>query len=344
VDVGRQKTILLVEDEFLIALAEKKTLEKYGFSVVSAGTGEQAVEKATGDPGIDLVLMDIDLGPGMDGTRAARAILETRELPVVFLSSHTERQVVEMTEGITSYGYIVKNSGETVLIASVKMAFRLFEARLSVQAQKMEMETAYEETQVSNETLLRTQRELVEHELALAESEAKYRRLIENSHDLIYTLSPEGMFTFVSRSWTAMLGHAVDEVIGKPFAPFVHPDDLPACSALLREVVETGRRAQNVEYRVRHLDGSWRWHSSDAAPMRDASGAIFAYEGSTRDITERKLAEAKIREQMDELRRWVDAGLGREERILELKREVNSMFAGAGLPPRYPSAAEASRG
>jgi DNA-binding NarL/FixJ family response regulator len=64
----------------------------------------------------------------MDGTEAAQEILQKRKLPLVFLSSHTEREVVEKTEGITSYGYIVKNSGETVLIASIKMAFRLFES------------------------------------------------------------------------------------------------------------------------------------------------------------------------------------------------------------------------
>ncbi|MFW5784062.1 MAG: PAS domain S-box protein, partial [Spirochaetota bacterium] len=78
---------------------------------------------------IDLVLMDINLGAGIDGTQAAEQILARRELPIVFLSSHTEPEVVEKTEKITSYGYIVKNSGETVLTTSVKMAFRLFDSR-----------------------------------------------------------------------------------------------------------------------------------------------------------------------------------------------------------------------
>jgi PAS domain S-box-containing protein len=62
-------------------------------------------------------------------TEAAAIILEQKEIPLVFLSSHTEPDVVEKTEGITSYGYIVKNSGVTVLLASIKMAFRLFEAK-----------------------------------------------------------------------------------------------------------------------------------------------------------------------------------------------------------------------
>lgn len=123
------KTILLVEDEPLVALAERDTLERHGYAVIQAADGRQAVQIASEGSQIDLVLMDINLGDGIDGTEAATIILATRDLPVVFLSSHTEPQIVERTERITSYGYIVKSSGEAVLITSVKVAFRLFESR-----------------------------------------------------------------------------------------------------------------------------------------------------------------------------------------------------------------------
>ncbi len=125
-----QKTILLVEDEAILAMDEKQTLEHYGFNVIIAPSGEKAIETVELNPGIDLILMDINLGRGMEGTDAARQILSSHDIPLIFLSSHTEREIVEKTEGITSYGYIVKNSGETVLIASIKMAFRLFEAKM----------------------------------------------------------------------------------------------------------------------------------------------------------------------------------------------------------------------
>jgi len=122
------KKILIVEDEAIIAMSEAQMLEKHGFEVSTVHNGDKAVEAAASDPKISLILMDIDLGKGMDGTEAAEIILETRDLPVVFLSSHTEPAIVKKTEGITSYGYIVKNSGETVLIASIRMAFRLWES------------------------------------------------------------------------------------------------------------------------------------------------------------------------------------------------------------------------
>ena len=73
--------------------------------------------------------MDIAFGDGIDGAEAARRILEEHDIPIVFLSSHTDPEVVDRTKGIASYGYVVKNSGETVLLASVNMALELFEAK-----------------------------------------------------------------------------------------------------------------------------------------------------------------------------------------------------------------------
>ncbi|MDP2877809.1 MAG: LytS/YhcK type 5TM receptor domain-containing protein, partial [Holophaga sp.] len=92
---------------------------------------------------------------------------------------------------------------------------------------------------------------------ALKESEAKHRLLIENSHDIIYTLNMEGVFTFVSPAWTALLGHPIEQVNGQLFEPFVHKDDVALCHAWLQKVIETGQRQEGVEYRVRHLDGTW---------------------------------------------------------------------------------------
>jgi len=133
-------------------------------------------------------------------------------------------------------------------------------------------------------------------EEALRESEEKYRMLIENSHDIIYTLTPDGIFIFVSPAWTALLGHPVSEVAGHPFQPFVHPDDLPGCMAWLQKVIETGQRQEGIEYRVRHIDGSWYWHTSSAVPLWDEVGTIIGIEGTARDITERKQAEKALEE------------------------------------------------
>ena len=122
------KTILLVEDEAITAMFEKKQLKNKGYIVHHVLNGEDAIESYANEK-YDLILMDIDLGSGIDGTQAAEKILREKDIPIVFLSSHTEPEMVEKTEKITSYGYVVKNSGVFVLDASIKMALKLFEAK-----------------------------------------------------------------------------------------------------------------------------------------------------------------------------------------------------------------------
>ncbi|MFN2359361.1 MAG: PAS domain-containing protein, partial [Desulfotignum sp.] len=86
--------------------------------------------------------------------------------------------------------------------------------------------------------------------------------MIENTHDIIYSLSPDGVFTYVSPSWTTLLGHPVADIEGHGITEFVHPEDVPDCFAFLQKVVETGQRQEGVEYRVRHINGKWCWHTS----------------------------------------------------------------------------------
>ena len=121
------KTILLVEDEAVIAVAEMMNIKKLGYDVITANTGEKAVLLASGDSRIDLILMDMDLGSGIDGSEAAIQILALRIIPIVFLTSHSEREMVERVRNITRYGYVVKSSGDFVLQSSIEMAFELFE-------------------------------------------------------------------------------------------------------------------------------------------------------------------------------------------------------------------------
>ena len=133
-------------------------------------------------------------------------------------------------------------------------------------------------------------------EEALRESETKYRMLVENSHDIIYTISPDGVFTFVSPVWTTLLGHPVSDVIGKPFQAFVHPLDISPCEAFLAEVVKTGKPQTGCVYRVFHANGSIRLHASNISPVLDGQGTIIFYIGTAQDITEVRRSENGIRE------------------------------------------------
>ncbi|MCF7948606.1 MAG: PAS domain S-box protein, partial [Spirochaetia bacterium] len=139
------KKILLVEDEALIAMQETATLEKHGFEVEAAYSGAKAVERALHSQDISLILMDIDLGSGIDGTEAAQLILEHKNLPIVFLTSHREKEVVEKVKGISRYGYVLKYSGEFVLVEAVTMALELFEAHQATKARELQQQQQMEE-------------------------------------------------------------------------------------------------------------------------------------------------------------------------------------------------------
>ena len=138
-----QKTILLVEDEVLVAASQKLTLEEYGFAVIPANSGAQAIECIKRDPSIDMVLMDIDLGPGKpDGTGTAEKILTLRDLPIIFCTNHAEKEMVDQVRGIARYGYVLKYAGEFVLIESINMAFELFETQSQLKKENARKESA----------------------------------------------------------------------------------------------------------------------------------------------------------------------------------------------------------
>jgi len=123
------------------------------------------------------------------------------------------------------------------------------------------------------------------------QSEGKYRRLIENSHDIIYTISSDGIFTFVSPAVTALLGYSADQVVGQSLRQFIHPDDFARGAEFLQALFEKGQRHADSECRMRHADGSWRWYTSSAVPLRNEDGAIIGCEGIAKDCTERRRAE-----------------------------------------------------
>ena len=149
-------------------------------------------------------------------------------------------------------------------------------------------------------------------ESALQESEAKFRNFVENANDVIYSLTLQGIFSYVSPNWPDILGHDVQEVEGQLFIPFVHPDDVPACMDFFQTVITTGKKHSGVEYRIKHKDGTWRWHKSSGSVSRDALGNVLYFIGICRDITARKLAESALRQS--------------EERFRQLAENIHEVF------------------
>ena len=142
----------------------------------------------------------------------------------------------------------------------------------------------------------------VQAEQALASSERRFRGFVENANDIIYIIAPDTKLTYISPNWKDALGHDVSEVLGTSFLPLIHPDDLQRCVDFLQSVMETGEKKGGIEYRVKHKNGTWRWHTSNAAPLLDAEGKVENFLGIARDITDKKNAQLELERALYELR------------------------------------------
>src|SRR6056297_3616629 len=140
------KKILLVEDQAVLAMSEAQMLRKHDFEVVVAYKGEKAVEIVDTDPDISLILMDIDLGRGIDGTEAAGEVLKKHDLPIVFLTSHSEQEYVKKVKEISNYGYVLKTSGEFVILESIHMAYELFYSKKQAKEKEKHYKALFYET------------------------------------------------------------------------------------------------------------------------------------------------------------------------------------------------------
>ncbi len=265
--------LLLVEDEALIALAEKRTLEKHGFTVTTANTREKAVETATADSGVDLILMDIDLGEGMDGTEAAERILETHDLPIVFLTGHSEKEYVDRVKKITSYGYVLKSSGEFVLVESINMALELFDAR----RREEEKERQLREQNAYLDFYRLAVDAIDDQKVSIVDSDYRYRVVNERySRD-------SGMHK------EQIVGKSVAEILGSNAFQAIKPE-IDRCFA--GESVEYSRWFEFPQAGKRYMEVSYY-------PLRNKRDEIDCIAGIIKDSTEEKQAKRQLEEALE---------------------------------------------
>ena len=123
----------------------------------------------------------------------------------------------------------------------------------------------------------------------LANSEERFRLLVQHSSDIITILAPDGTVLYQSPSLERVLGYAPAEREGQNIfaTPLVHPDDAAAQHAMLRQALDQPNVLVRAEYRLRHKDGRWRWIEAIARNLLHDPriGGIIV---NSRDITERK--------------------------------------------------------
>lgn len=264
-----KKNILIVEDKDAVALMEKSWLRAEGYNVLHVSTGEQAIEIVNrGSKSIDLILMDIDLGTGIDGAEAAGKILDNNDLPILFLSSHNEKRFVEKAASIPSYGYVYKESTGTILLASIKMAFRLFEAHKALLASRhllKEKEVWFDETQKV---------------ASIGSYKLDFNSGIwEGTKELKEIFGIDDNFTCNIQGWLDI----------------VHPNDRIAMENYLNGIV-IRKTFFNKQYRIKKIStDEERWVHGLGNITFDTEGKPVTMFGTIQDITESKIAEEHIK-------------------------------------------------
>lgn len=256
----RNKKILLVEDEVIIAMAEMTVLKKNGFEAINATSGEEALEILKNDDSIDLILMDFALGKGMSGAETAEEILKTKNIPIIFLTSHFEREIVERVRHINRYGYVIKNSGETFLISSIEMALNLFEAQRKTK-----------------------------------ESEERFRIMADFAPVLIWVTDTNKHCTYVNKQWLLFRGRNLEDELNTGWLEGIHPDDIIKYREVFLDLFEK-KEPFELEYRFQYRDGSYRWVINRGVPRLGEDGDFAGYIGSVLDVNNMKEQEDHLRQ------------------------------------------------
>ncbi len=250
------KTILLVEDESVTAAFLTNTLKNEGYTVINASTGEMALQIVYADGSmIDIILMDIELDSRMNGIEAAKEILKLFDLPILILSSHSEKEIVGKTDEISTYGYVHKNSGSYVLLASINMTLKLHEANINLK---------------------------------------KWKNAIEHAEWGVMVCSPDGEnLDIMNPCFAKMHGYSVEEMKGMNLKSIFAQESRNELGKNIKIANENGHHTfESIHYKK---DGSQFPALLDITITKDKSGNTVNRIINVKDISHRKQAEKKIR-------------------------------------------------
>jgi PAS domain S-box-containing protein len=156
--------------------------------------------------------------------------------------------------------------------------------------------TPSEEDFVFFDVLARQAADLIERSLAeatLRDSEERFRLIANSAPVMIWMSDTEKQITYLNQTWLDYTGRALDAALGHRWIEALHPDEVERCRDVYVNAFEQRERFQ-VEHRLRHHDGEYRWVETVGVPRYDVDGSFAGYIGTAVDVTERKLAEEAL--------------------------------------------------
>ncbi len=269
--------VLMVEDVADDAALVERELRRAGISGATRRVdSERGFREALETFGPDIILTDHSL-PTFGAADALRiALLEAPDTPVIVVTGSLDEETAAEYIKAGAADYVVKHHLERVGPAVVRAL-----------------------------DLRRARTEQARAEEARRQGEERFRALIEHGADAVALIAPDGTLLFASHSIERLLGFAPVELVGHPGFERVHPDDAPRLHAALRDTLASPGTPASLELRWRHKDGSWR-HIDAVAVDRLAEPAVGAIVVNFRDVSERRKAEAALRESEERYRTLVE--------------------------------------
>ncbi len=258
-------SVLIVEDEVILGKELARSLQRMGYTIAGRVTsGEKALAQVV-ELQPDLVLMDIVLTGSMNGIEAADRIRTLCDVPIIYLTAHTEAEVLERARATEPYAYLAKPYTEEQLRTTVYIA-------------------------------------LYKHKMQkrIEESERKFRLLFENTPLGYQALDEKGHIIEVNKAWLELFGYSRDEVLGKWFGNFLGPGQQDLFVKGYSRLMATGR-IRGAELKVATKTGTTLYATIDGLATYDDDGRFTQSHCIIRDDTDRKQAEIALQRQNEYL-------------------------------------------
>jgi len=184
-----------------------------------------------------------------------------------------------------------------------------------------------------SEELRKHLQQLLDENKHLRNELERFRSYVENASDTIAIFDLEGRVTYSTQNWFSQLGYELEEIVNsRIFERFMHPEDAPKSQAFFDKAVSTKKSQSGIEYRIRHKDGSWRWHTANISPILNDQGEVESIVAIARSIHQQKTAELLVRESESRLRVILDTMregvimVDNDDRILFINQSLCDMY------------------
>ena len=255
-----KKQILVVEDEAVVAEDIRKILQSYNYIVPEVISTGKAAIKSINKTRPDLIILDIMLKDKISGIDVAEHIIDMN-IPVIYLTAYSDKDIIEKAKSTGPFGYIIKPFRERELVATIQMAFF---------RHKMEQE--------------------------LRESETKFRTLVETTDEGICMFDIEDNFTFINEAGAKIFGGVISDFEETNLSDYLNKHNLKKVHR--HNKLRKKNKSSRYELEIIRKNGRKRFLTLNGSPRYKNDTFVGTF-GIFNDITEKKIAQLKLKQTMD---------------------------------------------